>query len=163
MGSDLLFLQMFLAFMTLSNGALNVFWLLVDLVACGVLISWTTILTNHWRLMLAMRKQDIPLSSLPWHSRWTGIALHGKRESSGTASHILKNAQLSQLLEVENACGQDRCSGSPCEIPSANLIRIESRESCKRVCRSECACERVVVFVFRGVLVLARPGRTAGS
>ena len=63
---------MFLAFMSLSEGALTVFWWLVDLVACGVLISWITILLNHLRLILAMRKQGLPLSSLPWHSQWTG-------------------------------------------------------------------------------------------
>jgi len=63
---------MFLAFMTLSDGALTVFWWLVDLVACGVLISWISILINHWRLMLAMRTQRVPMSSLPWHNAWTG-------------------------------------------------------------------------------------------
>ncbi|OQO00909.1 hypothetical protein B0A48_13598 [Cryoendolithus antarcticus] len=62
---------MFLAFMTLSSSALTVFWWLVDLVACGVLISWITILTNHWRLLAAMRVQDVPVSLLPWHSKWT--------------------------------------------------------------------------------------------
>jgi amino acid transporter len=66
------FAFMFLAFMSLSDGALTVFWWLVDLVACGVLISWVAILFNHWRLMMAMRRQRLPLSSLPWHSRWTG-------------------------------------------------------------------------------------------
>ena len=65
---------MFLAFMSLSEGALTVFWWLVDLVACGVLISWITILTNHFRLILAMKKQGLALSSLPWHNRWTGKA-----------------------------------------------------------------------------------------
>lgn len=63
---------MFLAFMSLSSGALTVFWWLVDLVACGVLISWITILVNHQRLMMAMKKQGLPLKSLPWHIQWTG-------------------------------------------------------------------------------------------
>lgn len=58
--------------LSLSEGALTVFWWLVDLVACGVLISWITVLVNHWRLMLAMKKQRIPLSELPWHHNWTG-------------------------------------------------------------------------------------------
>jgi yeast amino acid transporter len=79
---------MFLAFMSLSNGALTVFWYaattplpretanlparwFVDLTACGVLISWISILINHQRLVMAMRKQNIPLSALPWHSGWT--------------------------------------------------------------------------------------------
>ncbi|KAH9842292.1 Amino acid permease [Teratosphaeria destructans] len=65
---------MFLAFMTLSNGALNVFWWLVDLTACGVLVSWISVLINHIRLILAMRKQNLPLSSLPWHNTWTEIS-----------------------------------------------------------------------------------------
>ena len=62
---------MFLAFMSLSNGALTVFWWLVDLTACGVLISWISILINHQRLILAMKKQNIPMSALPWHNSWT--------------------------------------------------------------------------------------------
>lgn len=64
---------MFLAFMSLSNGALTVFYWLVDLTACGVLISWIAILTNHQRLILAMKKQGLPLSALPWHNAWTGM------------------------------------------------------------------------------------------
>lgn len=63
---------MFLSFMALSNGALTVFFWFVDLTACGVLISWITILTNHLRLTLAMRKQQLPLTALPWHNGWTG-------------------------------------------------------------------------------------------
>ncbi|KAJ5610869.1 hypothetical protein N7510_007588 [Penicillium lagena] len=62
---------MFLSFMTLSDGALTVFWWLVDLTACGVLISWITVLLNHWRLMRAMKKQGLSLTLLPWHSRFT--------------------------------------------------------------------------------------------
>lgn len=64
---------MFLAFMSLSEGALTVFWWFVDLTACGVLISWSTVLLNHIRLIQAMKKQHLPLSSLPWHNRWTGM------------------------------------------------------------------------------------------
>jgi yeast amino acid transporter len=63
---------MFLSFMSLSDGALTVFWWLVDLTACGVLISWITVLSNHWRLMGAMKRQGFGLKALPWHSRWTG-------------------------------------------------------------------------------------------
>ncbi|RFU31753.1 hypothetical protein B7463_g4587, partial [Scytalidium lignicola] len=62
---------MFLAFMSLTNDAITVFYWFVDLTACGVLISWIAILTNHQRLILAMRKQGIPLSALPWHNTWT--------------------------------------------------------------------------------------------
>lgn len=62
---------MFLAFMSLSSGALTVFYWFVKLTACGVLISWISILINHQRLILAMRKQGIPFSALPWHTAWT--------------------------------------------------------------------------------------------
>ncbi|EXJ68439.1 uncharacterized protein A1O5_08231 [Cladophialophora psammophila CBS 110553] len=62
---------MFLAFMSLSEGALTVFWWLVDLTACGVLISWITVLLNHLRLLRAMNAQGLELKMLPWHSRWT--------------------------------------------------------------------------------------------
>ncbi|OMP83881.1 Dicarboxylic amino acid permease [Diplodia seriata] len=65
---------MFLAFMSLSNGALTVFYWFLDLTACGVLISWITILVNHQRLILAMRKQGLPLASLPWHNSWTTLS-----------------------------------------------------------------------------------------
>lgn len=65
-------LFMFMAFMSLSDGALTVFYYFVDLTACGVLISWITILFNHQRLIMAMKKQAIPLSALPWHNGWTG-------------------------------------------------------------------------------------------
>ncbi|WYZ39883.1 hypothetical protein EsH8_IV_000224 [Colletotrichum jinshuiense] len=62
---------MFLSFMSLSNGAMTVFWWLVDLTAAGVLVSWSSILLNHIRLKLAMKKQGIPFSRLPWHNSWT--------------------------------------------------------------------------------------------
>lgn len=62
---------MFLSFMSLSNGAMTVFWWLVDLAAAGVLVSWSAILLNHIRLRLAMKKQNIPISSLPWKNSWT--------------------------------------------------------------------------------------------
>ncbi|KAH6949958.1 hypothetical protein HG530_001106 [Fusarium avenaceum] len=62
---------MFLSFMSLSNGAMTVFWWLVDLTAAGVLVSWSSILFNHIRLRLAMKKQGIPIEALPWHNSWT--------------------------------------------------------------------------------------------
>ena len=64
-------LFMFLAFMTVSNGALTVFYWFIDLVGCGVLISWSAILYNHLRLMAAMKKQGISPKELPWHNRAT--------------------------------------------------------------------------------------------
>ncbi|KXJ86746.1 amino acid permease/ SLC12A domain-containing protein [Microdochium bolleyi] len=65
---------MSLAFLSLSNAALTVFYWFVALTACGVLISWIMILINHWRLLLAMKKQAIPLSALPWHNSWTAYS-----------------------------------------------------------------------------------------
>jgi amino acid transporter len=62
---------MFLSFMSLSAGAMTVFWWLVDLTAAGSLVSWSSILFNHIRLRLAMKKQGIPLQRLPWHHTWT--------------------------------------------------------------------------------------------
>ncbi|KAK7409354.1 hypothetical protein QQX98_008479 [Neonectria punicea] len=62
---------MFLSFMSLSNGALNVFWWFVDLTAAGVLVSWSAILLNHIRLRRAMKVQNIPVDKLPWHNSWT--------------------------------------------------------------------------------------------
>lgn len=62
---------MLLSFMSLSSGALTVFYWLVNLTAAGVLVSWSTILLNHMRLKLALRKQNIPETRLPWHNAWT--------------------------------------------------------------------------------------------
>jgi amino acid transporter len=50
---------------------MTVFWWLVDLTAAGVLVSWSSILFNHIRLRLAMKKQGIPIEDLPWHNSWT--------------------------------------------------------------------------------------------
>ncbi|RYO85025.1 hypothetical protein DL766_005666 [Monosporascus sp. MC13-8B] len=62
---------MLLAFMSLSSGALTVFYWFVSLTAAGVLVSWSTILLNHQRLLMALRAQGIPPSALPWHNGWT--------------------------------------------------------------------------------------------
>ncbi|KAL2022894.1 hypothetical protein VTK56DRAFT_4425 [Thermocarpiscus australiensis] len=62
---------MFLSFMSLSESAITVFWWLVSLTAAGVLVSWSTILLNHIRLMRAMKRQGIGLDRLPWHTWWT--------------------------------------------------------------------------------------------
>lgn len=62
---------MFLSLMTLSNGALTVFHWLVSLTAAGVLLSWSAILLNHIRLLMAMRAQGIDERRLPWHNSWT--------------------------------------------------------------------------------------------
>ncbi|OQD89001.1 hypothetical protein PENANT_c003G00172 [Penicillium antarcticum] len=60
-----------LAYMCVSNGAMNVFWWFVDLTAAGTLVSWITIALNHIRLLQAMDKQGIPATALPWHNRIT--------------------------------------------------------------------------------------------
>lgn len=62
---------MFLAFMALSNSAMTVFWWLVDLTAAGVLVSWSSILFNHIRLTMAMKKQGISRTELPFYNSWT--------------------------------------------------------------------------------------------
>ncbi|KND92693.1 Dicarboxylic amino acid permease [Tolypocladium ophioglossoides CBS 100239] len=62
---------MFLSFMSLSSGALTAFFWLVDLTAAGVLVSWISILLNHIRMRLALKKQDIPVTRLPWYNSWT--------------------------------------------------------------------------------------------
>lgn len=62
---------MFLSFMSLSSGALTAFFWLVNLTAAGVLVSWISILLNHIRMRLAFKKQDIPLTRLPWYNSWT--------------------------------------------------------------------------------------------
>lgn len=64
-------LASFLAFMSLSSGALTVFYWFVDLVGCGVLISWSAVLFNHLRLMAALKRQGIARQELPWSHRWT--------------------------------------------------------------------------------------------
>ncbi|OCF45069.1 hypothetical protein I317_01120 [Kwoniella heveanensis CBS 569] len=61
----------FLAFMSLSENALTVFYWLLDLVGCGVLISWSAILLNHLRLCRALRVQGIDRRELPWYNWWT--------------------------------------------------------------------------------------------
>ena len=60
-----------LAYMSLSNGALTVFYWLLDLTACGTLISWSAILFNHIRLHQALKKQGISSQELPWSNWWT--------------------------------------------------------------------------------------------
>ncbi|KAF6806160.1 amino acid transporter [Colletotrichum sojae] len=65
---------MFLSFMSLSNGALTVFWWMVDLTSAGVLVSWSAILFNHLRLKSAMKKQGISPERLPWHNSWTNYS-----------------------------------------------------------------------------------------
>ncbi|KID90568.1 Amino acid/polyamine transporter I [Metarhizium guizhouense ARSEF 977] len=68
-----------LSFMSLSSDAITVFWWLVNLTAAGVLVSWISILVNHIRLRLAMQKQGIPITRLPWWNLWTcGFAVFTK-------------------------------------------------------------------------------------
>ncbi|KAH6613538.1 amino acid permease-domain-containing protein [Chaetomium sp. MPI-SDFR-AT-0129] len=62
---------MFLSFMSLSEAAITVFWWLVSLTAAGVLVSWSSILLNHIRLLQALKRQRIEPSRLPWHNWWT--------------------------------------------------------------------------------------------
>jgi amino acid transporter len=75
---------MFLSFMSLSSGAYTVFWWLVDLTSAGVLVSWSAILLNHLRLKMALKKQGIEASRLPWNNWWTcksSMSYHGMTET----------------------------------------------------------------------------------
>lgn len=63
----------FLAYMCVSNNAMNVFWWFVDLTAAGTLVSWITIAFNHIRLLQALDKQGISPTELPWHNRITSM------------------------------------------------------------------------------------------
>ena len=60
-----------LAYMTLSNGALTVFYWFLDLTAAGTLVSWIVISLNHIRLHEALKVQSIHVDELPWAHWWT--------------------------------------------------------------------------------------------
>lgn len=60
-----------LAYMSLSNGALTVFYWFLMLTSAGVLISWSVIVFNHIRLHQALKAQGIPRTALPWTNSWT--------------------------------------------------------------------------------------------
>ncbi|KAF2811242.1 putative amino acid permease [Mytilinidion resinicola] len=60
-----------LAYMSLSNNALTVFYWFLDLTASAVLISWSAIAWNHIRLHQALKRQGIVREELPWHHWWT--------------------------------------------------------------------------------------------
>lgn len=90
---------MFLSFLTLNNDALTVFYWLMDLTAAGVLISWSSILFNHIRLKLAMKKQQIPMSRLPWHNSWTRTSCSCPvAEKSFPNADLLCSVQLIRVL-----------------------------------------------------------------
>ena len=65
-----------LAYMSLSNGALTVFYWFLDLTAAGVLVTWGVIALNHIRLHQALSHQGIAREELPWHHSWTRKLLH---------------------------------------------------------------------------------------
>lgn len=60
-----------LAYMSLSNGSLTVFYWFLNLTAAGVLVSWSVIAFNHIRLHQALAHQGISREELPWHHWWT--------------------------------------------------------------------------------------------
>jgi amino acid transporter len=64
-------LFMCFGYMSCSTDALTVFYWFLDLTACGVLISWSTILFNHIRLVMACKAQGIDRKELPWSHGWT--------------------------------------------------------------------------------------------
>jgi amino acid transporter len=73
---------MFLSFMSLSESALTVFYWFLNLVGCGVLISWIAILLNHVRLCAAFKKQGIDRRELPFYNSWTRRYSPDKANSS---------------------------------------------------------------------------------
>jgi amino acid transporter len=66
-------LMSFLSFMSMSSGALTVFYWFMNLVGCGVLISWSSVLFIHIRMRRAFRVQGIDPRRLPWYNRWTPV------------------------------------------------------------------------------------------
>ncbi|RDW57468.1 hypothetical protein BP6252_13806 [Coleophoma cylindrospora] len=60
-----------LAYMSLSSGALTVFYWFLDLTSAGVLVSWAVISFNHIRMHQALKKQGISRTELPWSHWWT--------------------------------------------------------------------------------------------
>lgn len=60
-----------LAYMSLTSGALTVFYWFLDLTAAGVLVTWGVIALNHIRLHQALARQGIAREELPWHHWWT--------------------------------------------------------------------------------------------
>lgn len=57
--------------MTLSNGALTVFYWFLDLTSAGTLVSWIVICLNNIRLHSALKAQGIDGHELPWYHSWT--------------------------------------------------------------------------------------------
>lgn len=70
-----------LAYMSLSEGALTVFYWFLNLTACGTLITWSVILFNHIRLRQALKKQGIAREELPWQHSWTRKQQHSLHET----------------------------------------------------------------------------------
>lgn len=62
---------MCLAFLSLSNSALVVFFWLLRLASAAILFTWGTIFVNHIRMRLAFDAQGIPVTRLPWYNSWT--------------------------------------------------------------------------------------------
>jgi amino acid transporter len=131
------FAFMFLAFMSLSDGALTVFWWLVDLVACGVLISWISILFNHLRLMLAMKKQRLPLESLPWHSKWTG-----KKRFQHRFHDSITDIAQSTPHQSHWSCASSYCS-PPASLSSPRAIGPPCHSS-HLTCKSTLVVHRII-------------------
>lgn len=88
------FVFMFLAFLSLSSGALTVFYWFVDLVGCGVLISWSAVLYNHIRLHAALKAQGISREALPWHNRWTRKFNGSTRARAHSHQHTRQGSHL---------------------------------------------------------------------
>jgi amino acid transporter len=121
----------FLAFMSLSNGALTAFYWLMDLVGAGVLVSWMCIVLNHVRLRMALKVQGIPATRLPWHNSWTCKCL------MELAVYI--HDETNVVLQCTARRPRSSCAASSCsQTASTSLQRATGAPAalCLRICKS---------------------------
>lgn len=121
----------FLAFMSLSNGALTAFYWLMDLVGAGVLVSWICIVLNHVRLRMALKVQGIPYTRLPWHNTWTCKCLINPDQYDYDETDM--------MLQCTARRPRSSCAASSCsQTASTSLQRATGAPaaSCLRICKS---------------------------
>ncbi|CAP71686.1 uncharacterized protein PODANS_6_6450 [Podospora anserina S mat+] len=119
---------MFLSFLSLSENAISVFWWLVMLTAAGVLVSWSSILLNHIRLLKAMKKQGISTDRLPWHNWWTG------RSSFLDVREAEVDNQQSTHPQSGLSCASSFCSRAA-SVSSPRAVGTPP-SLCRRTCQS---------------------------
>ena len=122
---------MFLSFMTLSNSAIEVFFWLVNLTAAGVLFSWISILINHIRLRLAMKKQAIPVSRLPWSNSWTRKSFLSLSYRTVIDTRLTRQSTRPTL---PSSCASSSCLLAA--LPSSPRVAGTLAASCLLICES---------------------------